>query len=104
TGRVHPWDFGDAKNGYLNVAPMLRSAMNKNHGLRLFVASGVYDLATPYFGTEYTLNHLNILPEVRKNITTARYEAGHMMYIHRPSHQKLKKALAGFYEQAVPRP
>jgi carboxypeptidase C (cathepsin A) len=101
TGRVAPWDFGEAKNSYLNVAPQLRAAMNKNHSLKLFVASGVYDLATPYFATEYTLNHLHLDPEVRQNITTARYEAGHMMYIHRPSHQKLKKDLAAFYEKAL---
>jgi carboxypeptidase C (cathepsin A) len=102
TGRVQPWDFGQANsNRYLNVAPMLRTAINKNHSLHLFVASGVYDLATPYFGTEYTLNHLNLDPEVRKNVTTARYEAGHMMYIHRPSHEKLKKDLAAFYEGAL---
>jgi carboxypeptidase C (cathepsin A) len=104
TGRVHPWSFGDANsNRYLNVAPMLRTAMDKNHALHLFLASGVYDLATPYFGTEYTLNHLNLDPEIRKNITSARYEAGHMMYIHRPSHQKLKKDLAGFYTAALPK-
>src|SRR5262249_871046 len=101
TGRVSPWDFGEAKNRYLNVAPILRTAMNKNHSLHLFVASGIYDLPTPYFGTEYTLNHLNLDPEIRKNVTTARYEAGHMMYIHRPSHQKLKKDLAAFYEKAL---
>jgi len=102
TGRVQPWSFGEANsNRYLNVAPLLRTAMNKNHSLHLFVASGVYDLATPYFGTEYTLNHLNLDPEIRKNITTARYEAGHMMYIHRPSHQKLKKDLAAFYDKAL---
>ena len=34
TGKVQPWDYGNAKNRYVNVAPTLRSAMTKNHDLR----------------------------------------------------------------------
>jgi carboxypeptidase C (cathepsin A) len=101
TGRVQPWDFGDAKNRYLNVVPTLRQAMNKNRHLKVFVASGYYDLATPFFATDYTMNHLQLEVNQAKQITTAYYEAGHMMYIHRPSHEKLKKDLAAFYQSAL---
>jgi carboxypeptidase C (cathepsin A) len=51
----------------------------------LFIASGYYDLATPYFATEYTLSHLGLPPEARERVSTREYEAGHMMYIHLPS-------------------
>jgi len=101
TSRVQPWEFGEAKNRYLNVAPTLRQAMNKNRHLKVFVASGYYDLATAYFATDYTLNHLRLEPELAKHITSAYYEAGHMMYTHRPSHLKLKKDLTAFYQQAL---
>ncbi|HEV3145140.1 MAG TPA: hypothetical protein VGZ47_14720 [Gemmataceae bacterium] len=101
TGRVQPWDFGDAKNRYLNVAPTLRQAITKNRNLKVFLASGYYDLATPFFAADYTRNHLHLDEPLAKHITATYYEAGHMMYIHRPSHVKLKKDLAQFYEQAL---
>jgi carboxypeptidase C (cathepsin A) len=97
TGRVQPWDYGNARNRYLNVTPTLRSAMTKNRDLRVFVASGYYDLATPYVGTDYTLAHLGLDAAQRPNVTAAYYEAGHMMYIHRSSHEKLRRDIAEFY-------
>jgi carboxypeptidase C (cathepsin A) len=95
TGRVQPWDFG-ARNRYLNVAPQLATAIRKNPSLRVYVASGYYDLATPHFATDYTLHHLAIPAEAQKQIAVSYFEAGHMMYTHRPSHEKLRKELAAF--------
>ncbi len=99
TGRVHPWDW-NSELRYVNTAEDLRSAMTKNADLRVFVANGYYDLATPYFATEYTFDHMDISPELRNNIELAYYEAGHMMYIHRPSREALKRDLAAFYADA----
>jgi carboxypeptidase C (cathepsin A) len=96
TGKVQPWNFGAAQNRYLNVAPTLRSAMTKNRNLRLFVAAGYYDLATPFAGADHTVAHLGLDPELRTNVTTAYYEAGHMMYVHKPSHEKLRRDLVAF--------
>ncbi len=101
TGRVQPWDFGEARNRYLNVAPRLRQALAKNHDLRVFVANGYYDLATPYFATEYTFNHLGLEPAPGDRVTMAYYEAGHMMYVKASEHQKLKKDVARFIQAAV---
>jgi carboxypeptidase C (cathepsin A) len=101
TGRVQPWEYGNAKNRYLNVAPTLRQALTKNRGLRVFVANGYYDLATPYFATEYTFNHLGVDPALAGHVTMAYYDAGHMMYIDAASHRKLKKDMAEFYEAAL---
>jgi carboxypeptidase C (cathepsin A) len=98
TSRVQPWDYGSARNRYLNVAPGLRSAMTKNPELRLFVASGYYDLATPFTATDYTLDHLSLDPSLRSNATVAYYEAGHMMYIAKPAHAKLRRDIAAFLE------
>ncbi|QVL30025.1 hypothetical protein KIH39_14245 [Telmatocola sphagniphila] len=101
TGKVQPWEYGPARNRYLNVAPTLRAAMTANKNLKLFVASGHYDLATPYFATNYTLDHLGLEPEVRKNIRVSYYEAGHMMYAHKASHEKLRKDIEQFYKDAL---
>lgn len=94
---VQPWDYGSAKNQYLNVADTLRSVMTKNSFLRVFVGNGYYDLATPFFATEYTFNHLGLDPTLMHHVTMKHYDAGHMMYIYRPALIKLKEDLANFY-------
>jgi carboxypeptidase C (cathepsin A) len=102
TGRVQPWSFGEAKNRYLNVSGSLRRAMTQNSSLRVFVANGYYDLATPYFATEYTISHLGLDRTLADHITMGYYEAGHMMYLHQPAHRKLRQDLAAFFQAAVP--
>jgi carboxypeptidase C (cathepsin A) len=101
--RVWPWNYGEHQNEYVNVAETLRQAMSMNPYLKLFVANGYYDLATPYLATNYTMNHLELDPLLQDNITMAYYEAGHMMYVHLPSLARLKDDLAGFVRSAVPK-
>jgi len=102
TGRVRPWRFGTAENHYLNVGETLRSAMSQNQDLKVFVGAGYYDFATPFFAAEYTIDHLQLDPALRKNVTLEHYDAGHMMYIHKPSLLKLTADVAAFYQRAVP--
>jgi carboxypeptidase C (cathepsin A) len=101
TDRVRPWSYAEHQNEYVNVAETLRQAMSKNPFLRVFVANGYFDLATPYLATEYTLNHLELDPSLQGNLTLEHYEAGHMMYIHEPSITQLKRDLAGFVQQSI---
>ena len=96
------WSFGQHENRYVEVAETLRKAMAINPYLKIFVANGYYDLATPYFATEYTFNHLSLDPSLQANISMGYYEAGHMMYIHLPSLAKLKQDLAAFIQSALP--
>jgi carboxypeptidase C (cathepsin A) len=96
TGRVQPWNYGSATNRYLNVTGSLRSAMSANADLRVFVANGYYDLATPYTATRYTFNHLGSDRKMLERVTMAYYEAGHMMYVHKPSLLKLRKDVVAF--------
>ncbi|MFN8851784.1 MAG: peptidase S10, partial [Armatimonadota bacterium] len=70
------------RQGYPDTSEALRNAMHKNPYMKVFVASGYYDLATPYFATEYTYRHMGLDPEVRGNFSFGYYEAGHMMYVH----------------------
>jgi len=102
TGRVQPWGYDKHQNQYVNVAETLREAMTKNPCLKVFVANGYYDLATPYFATRYTFNHLGLEPSLQQNISMGYYEAGHMMYVHRPSLVRLKADLATFIYSATP--
>jgi carboxypeptidase C (cathepsin A) len=103
TGRVQPWSYAQFENRYVNVAETLRDSMTQNRNLKVFLAKGYYDLATPYFAAEYTINHMALDPSLRKNISQAHYEAGHMMYIHKPSLAQLKRDVAEFIRNALPR-
>lgn len=101
SGNVHPWNWGSAIRGFVDTASTLRSAIVKNNDLKVLVACGYYDMATPYFSNLYTFSHLDLPAELRKNITFTYYEAGHMMYIHKPSLMKLKNDAAEFYRQTM---
>lgn len=100
-GKVWPWSYADHENRYLNVAETLRHAMCVNPHLKVHVANGYYDLATPYFATRYTFDHLGLEKELQGNISMSYYEAGHMMYVHMPSLAKLKQELAEFIQSAI---
>lgn len=95
------WQYDEFQNNFVNVAETLRGAMMKNPHLKLFVANGVYDLATPFYATEYTMNHLGLRDGVDENITMAYYEAGHMMYTHKPSLKAISKDLKRFIRSAT---
>lgn len=98
---VSPWNFNKATNKFLNVAETLRETMTKNPNLTVFVASGYYDMATPYFAAEYTFNHLFLDPSLRGNISMNHYEAGHMMYLNPASLVKLKQDLASYINRTM---
>lgn len=96
---VWPWSFGGVgDNQYLNVAENLRSAMQRMPYMRVFIANGYYDLATPYFATQYTIDHMFLRPATKANIEMHYYEAGHMMYAHKAMLAKLKSDLDAFYD------
>ena len=86
--------FGDAAPP--NTTPDLLNAMSSNPKMKVLVLNGIYDLATPFAGTEYTFDHMNLDPKIKENITMKYYEAGHMMYIHNESAVKFKKDVADF--------
>ncbi|HMM97816.1 MAG TPA: hypothetical protein PKC99_02320 [Anaerolineales bacterium] len=98
---VNPWSYAQFENQHVSVSESLRKAMTLNPYMKVFVANGYYDLGTPYFATEYTFNHLGLHESLRGNIRMAYYEAGHMMYIHIPSLEALKRDLAKFIRDAI---
>ncbi len=100
--RVHPWSFAEFENEYVNVAETLRKAVTTNPHLKVYVANGYFDLATPYLATRYTFKHLGLDKSLLGNLRMGYFEAGHMMYIHIPSLVKLKSELVEFINWAVP--
>ncbi len=102
TGKVFPWDYNDARNHYLNVAETLGDTMTHNPYLKIFVANGYYDMATPYLATRYTFDHMGLPENLQTNVSMGYYDAGHMMYVNQPSLEKLKRDLAAFVRSALP--
>jgi carboxypeptidase C (cathepsin A) len=100
--RVFPWSYAEFENEYVNVAEPLRKAMTTNPYLKVYVANGYFDLATPYLATRYTFKHLGLDKTLLENLRMGYFEAGHMMYIHNPSLVKLKGELVDFIRWAVP--
>ena len=101
SGGIQPWDYG-VQNGFGDTTSLLRDAMVKNPYMKVMIAAGYYDLATPYFAVEYTFNHMGLSPEMHKNISWDFYQAGHMLYIDSDSHAKLKHDFTEFVRSAIP--
>jgi carboxypeptidase C (cathepsin A) len=100
---VRPWNYGDdGNNQYVDVASMLRTAMSWNRDLRVLLASGYFDMATPFAAAEWTFDHMGLDPSLAGNVRTTRYEAGHMMYIHPPSRDRVARELRALVIGAAP--
>jgi carboxypeptidase C (cathepsin A) len=88
-------NFGEQAQPY--VAADLASAMRKNPKLKVFSANGYFDLATPFFATEYDLDHTGLEPNLKKNIEFGYYPSGHMIYLNLDALKQLKADLENFY-------
>jgi carboxypeptidase C (cathepsin A) len=102
SGGIQPWDYG-VQNGFGDTTSLLRNALVKNPYMKVMIAAGYFDLATPYHAVEYTFNHMGLHPEMHKRITWDYYQAGHMLYIDNDSHAKLKHDFAAFLESSLPK-
>jgi len=102
------WDRGhvgpEGRMLAANTAMDLAYAMRRNPHMKVLGLNGYYDMATPFFGAEYDLAHMQLDESLRDNITMTYYESGHMIYIHPESMTALRRDLKAFYESAVPAP
>jgi carboxypeptidase C (cathepsin A) len=95
------WNRGEAQgNSYCSTSPDLSRVLRRNPHLRVFVASGHFDLGTPATATDWSLAQLDIPPEVRPRITHRYYDAGHMMYTRQADLAQLKRDLVAWLEDA----
>lgn len=83
------------------VAADLAAAIRKNPHLKVFSANGYFDLATPFFATEFDLDHMNLEPALRGNVQFGYYPSGHMIYLNVEALHKLRDDLAGFISSAA---
>ncbi len=99
------WDWKHEGNGggfpgAPNVEGDLINAMQTNLHLKVQVENGLYDMATPFYGSEYTVDHLGLPARMQGRIKMDYYDAGHMMYVHDPDLIKLHDRVASFIEDA----
>jgi carboxypeptidase C (cathepsin A) len=93
------WDWGLPGGGFPETSAALRQAMAKNPHMKVLIAAGYYDLATPFSAVGYTIAHMRLGGKpLLSNISITTYEAGHMMYLHKPSLEKLKRDAAMFVD------
>jgi carboxypeptidase C (cathepsin A) len=98
SGNAPPW------SGEYNTVVNLENGFAKNPHMKLFVGFGYYDFACPFFPVEWTIAHLKVSDEVKKNsISLGYYESGHMVYIDQTAAAKYHKDLEKFVEGALPK-
>src|SRR5208283_1978590 len=93
---ISKWDWkhkpagGSQEQSQPYVAADLASAMRKNPHLKVFSANGYFDLATPFFITEYDLDHMDLPAELRGHVAFGYYPSGHMIYLNVEALRQLK--------------
>ncbi|GAA1970887.1 peptidase S10 [Terrabacter lapilli] len=100
---VHPWSYKDFEGRPVDVSPKLERAMRQNPHLKVHIAYGYYDGATPHFAAEDVVAHLQLPADRLANVEHAYYEAGHMMYVHEPSRVRQSRDLADFVVRSASR-
>ena len=85
-----------------NTALDLAAAMRFNSQMKVLSMNGLYDLATPFFGTENDLAHMLLTPALKANVRLTYYASGHMTYVDAKALHAMKADLARFYAEAAP--
>ena len=93
--------FGGRGQAQPDVTVDLADTMRKNPALKVFSANGYFDLATPFFNTEYDLHHMMLPVSIRPNVTFGYYPAGHMVYLNVEALKMLKADEAKFVDEAL---
>ena len=85
----------------LNVAPALARAMSNDPGMQLMLNNGWFDMATPFFATNYTIAHMGLPPKLDGNIHKYYYSVGHMLYLNPAVLPKLARNIDAFISTAA---
>jgi carboxypeptidase C (cathepsin A) len=107
-GLIGEWDWHHHAPGarypdqWPDTALDLADTMRKNPRLKVLSANGWFDLATPFFGTEYDVSHMMLPPDIAKNVSFTYYPAGHMVYLNVEALKAMRHDLDAFYASAIP--
>ncbi|MGI8605498.1 MAG: S10 family peptidase [Verrucomicrobiales bacterium] len=99
TRDVQPWSYASFTNRYVNASSPLADALTDNPNLRVFVACGHHDLATPPFAIRFTIDHLPFEPARSSAVSYGFYDGGHMMYTNLESLKKLSADMRAFIQK-----
>ncbi|HEV7165305.1 MAG: S10 family peptidase [Gammaproteobacteria bacterium] len=105
---IHNWDWKHplpGRPGFFmpplpDVQANLADAIRKNPHLKVFSANGYFDLATPFFKTEFDLDQMDLPADLMKNVQFGYYPSGHMIYLNPVAHKQLTADLDKFYDSA----
>lgn len=100
TNHVYPWHFGTGGMGYLYVTDNLQRGMIRDPAMKVLVCSGYFDLATPFFGTIYSMDHLHLSRKLQSNIHMAFFRGGHMVYHPHNMLVRLRRDVANLIDSA----
>jgi len=98
------WDWSSGlqgRMGYVITSDDVRKAMSMNPRMHVWLVTGYYDLATPYFASLYTVRQMELAPSLRENLRFDVYHGGHMLYTHARAREALVKDAADFYDSAT---
>jgi len=104
------WDWSHEGNqrwgtqAAINTGIDMATTLTRDPNMKVLILNGIYDIATVFYGVEYSINHLGLPKEIKDNIIMKYYEAGHMMYTHQPSLVKFKMDVAEFIKSTSIRP
>jgi carboxypeptidase C (cathepsin A) len=99
------WNWAEAGLGDLpGVGPRLRSALSLNPKLKVLVAHGYFDLATPYFASKYVVERLELDETISPNLQLSVYSGGHMFFTHADARGQFYKDVKALYEAAAAAP
>jgi carboxypeptidase C (cathepsin A) len=101
SGFENKWDWGSAGEGFPDTASALRRALVRNPFLKVLVMEGYYDLATPYYAANFTIDHLDLPSKYRGQVSYATYEAGHMVYLPTESLKKMRSDEGAFMDKSM---
>ena len=79
----------------------LAAAMRTNPYLKVLSLNGWYDMATPFFGTEFDLSHMMLEPAEQRNLEFRYYPAGHMVYLNPDALHQMRLDVERFIYDAV---
>lgn len=85
------WQYSEYMNSYLRQEETIQDCMQRNKFLKVWVICGYYDLATPFYGAEWTYAHVFLNDDFKDNLSFTYYPAGHMFYLHQPSLQQFRE-------------